>query len=166
MTDSGEIAILSSRINLGYLTRDIAFMSRVLRAHVRWATAAGTGSPASALPDIALLGVVGLNPGISQNDLAATMVMKKSAVTKLVAEMEAAGLIRREKPKTDRRYNALRLTPEGMARWNLSKDLIAAQQDALLAPLTTRERARLFELLGRLVVHHADRLDNGEAHSP
>ena len=41
--------------------------------------------------------------------------MKKSAVTKLIGELEAKGLVIRDKPKSDRRFNALSLSLEGEA---------------------------------------------------
>ena len=117
MKDFDYEPVASSKIELGYLAGDISFMARVLFAHVRlanaefhreWDTVSGT---------LSLLSLIGLNPGISQNDLASTVVMKKSAVTKLIGELEAKGLVIRDKPKSDRRFNALSLSLDGEARW-------------------------------------------------
>lgn len=162
MADRDNISILSDRIDLGYLSRDISFMSRVLRAHIRWANAELEHEKDSQSGRSALLSVIGLNPGISQNDLAATVVLKKSAVTKLIGDMEAEQLVIREKPKADRRYNALRLSDEGEDKWRALKNEMLVQQEALLAPLNGREREKLFQLLGRLVVHYTDQLDGPE----
>lgn len=158
MTARDGIAILSDRIALGYLSHDLTFMTRVLRAHVRWANTNGSDQNAAIGSDAAVLSVIGLNPGISQNDLASAVVLKKSAVTKLVSDMEIEGLVIREKPEADRRYNALRLTDAGHAEWHLLQRKMQARQEALLAPLNGRERDKLFQLLGRLVVHYADQL--------
>ncbi|WBU61478.1 MarR family winged helix-turn-helix transcriptional regulator [Paracoccus albus] len=162
MSDPDNISILSGRIDLGYLSRDISFMSRVLRAHIRWANAELAHENDSQSGRSALLSVIGLNPGISQNDLAATVVLKKSAVTKLISDMEAEQLVIREKPKADRRYNALRLSAEGEDKWRALKNEMFVRQEALLAPLNGREREKLFQLLGRLIVHYTDQLDGQE----
>ncbi|HMQ42379.1 MAG TPA: MarR family winged helix-turn-helix transcriptional regulator [Paracoccus sp. (in: a-proteobacteria)] len=158
MTARDGIAVLSDRIVLGYLSRDLTFMTRVLRAHVRWANTNGGDENSALGSDAAVLSVIGLNPGISQNDLASAVVLKKSAVTKLVSDMEVEGFVIRQKPETDRRYNALRLTAAGHAKWQLLQREMHARQEALLAPLDGRERDKLFELLGRLVIHYSDQL--------
>lgn len=163
MTELDDIAILSSRIDLGYLSRDLSFLSRVLHAHVRWANASLAPDRETLSGSAALLGVIALNPGISQNDLATATVLKKSAVTKFISEMEADGLVIREKPKSDRRYNVLRLSPAGEARWNDLQRRMHSQQEPLLAPLSGRERDKLFQLLGRLIVNFTDQLDASQA---
>ncbi|TKW65710.1 MAG: winged helix-turn-helix transcriptional regulator [Paracoccus denitrificans] len=159
MTERDDIAILSNRIELGYLSRDLSFISRVLHAHVRWAHADLDPDSETLGGRAALLGVIALNPGISQNDLATAVVLKKSAVTKFITEMEAEGLVIREKPKSDRRYNALRLSPAGQRRWNLQKSRMHDQQQTLLEPLNGRERDKLFQLLGKLIVNFADQIN-------
>lgn len=156
MTEYDDIALLSNRIDLGYLSRDLSFMSRVLYAQVRWANADLAPEAETLSGGAALLGVIARNPGISQNDLAAAVALKKSAVTRFVRDMETEGLIIREKPRSDRRYNALRLSPAGDQRWSLLQQQMSARQEDMLAPLTARERDRLFQLLGRLLVNFAD----------
>ncbi|MBA4491234.1 MarR family transcriptional regulator [Paracoccus sp. S1E-3] len=156
MKDFDYEPVAASKIELGYLAGDITFMARVLFAHVRlanaefhreWDTVSGT---------LSLLSLIGLNPGISQNDLASTVVMKKSAVTKLIGELEAKGLVIRDKPKSDRRFNALSLSLEGEALWLEMRDRLQERQEFLLQPLNTRDRDRLFALLQRLVAYYAD----------
>ena len=105
---------------------------------------------------LALMSLIGLNPGISQNDLAMTVVMKKSAVTKLIGELEAKGLVIRDKPKSDRRFNALSLSLEGEALWVELRDRLQERQEFLLQPLNLRDRDRLFGLMHRLVAYYAD----------
>ena len=156
MKDFDYEPVASSKIELGYLAGDISFMARVLFAHVRlanaefhreWDTVSGT---------LSLLSLIGLNPGISQNDLASTVVMKKSAVTKLIGELEAKGLVIRDKPKSDRRFNALSLSLEGEALWVELRDRLQERQEFLLPPLNLRDRDRLFGLMHRLVAYYAD----------
>lgn len=161
MKDFEYEPVASSKIELGYLAGDISFMARVLFAHIRlanaefhreWDTVSGT---------LSLLSLIGLNPGISQNDLANTVVMKKSAVTKLIGELEAKGLVIRDKPKSDRRFNALSLTLNGEALWLELRDRLQERQADLLEPLNSRDRDRLFALMGRLVAHYADQSGPG-----
>lgn len=156
MKDFDYEPVASSKIELGYLAGDISFMARVLFAHVRlanaefhreWDTVSGT---------LSLLSLIGLNPGISQNDLASTVVMKKSAVTKLIGELEAKGLVIRDKPKSDRRFNALSLSLEGEALWVELRDRLQERQEFLLQPLNLRDRDRLFGLMHRLVAYYAE----------
>jgi DNA-binding MarR family transcriptional regulator len=115
--------------------------------HREWDTVSGT---------LSLLSLIGLNPGISQNDLASTVVMKKSAVTKLIGELEAKGLVIRDKPKSDRRFNALSLSLEGEALWQELRGRLQERQEFLLQPLNLRDRDRLFGLMHRLVAYYAD----------
>ena len=78
------------------------------------------------------------------------------------AQLDAEGLVIREKPKVDRRYNALRLSPAGEKRWDKLQQRMRNQQEPLLAPLSGRERDKLFQLLGRLIINFADQLDGSE----
>jgi DNA-binding MarR family transcriptional regulator len=143
-----------ARIQLGKLAYDLSFVSRVLRAHIRVRNAGFYSQNEVVSGSVALLSLIGLNPGISQNDLAAAVVLKKSAVTRIIHQMEEAGLVTRQKTRDDRRFNALTLTAAGLARWRQLQVEMRRQQDRLLAPLDAPERATLFDLLGRLIEHY------------
>lgn len=84
---------------------------------------------------IGVLNIIWLNPGISQNALAASLAIKKSAVTKLVKSLEANNYITREKVNEDRRMNALTLTSSG-------HQLVAS-----IRKLTDEFHANLFETI-------------------
>jgi DNA-binding MarR family transcriptional regulator len=126
----------------------------VLRAHIRTRNAAFYSENEVVSGSVALLCLIGLNPGVSQNDLASAVVLKKSAVTRVISEMEGAGLVTRRKTRSDRRYNALTLTEHGETRWRQLQAEMRRQQDRLLAPLDDADRAALFDLLGRLIEHY------------
>ncbi len=79
------------------------------------------------------------------------VVMRKYALTKLVNELEQAGVIERRKEGSDKRLNALYLTREGQSRLANIKPDIAKLQEELLGPLSPGERAMLFELLWRVI---------------
>ena len=156
MSYYSNLSVISNRVQLDLLARDITFMARILHAHVRQVNADLRRSSSATGSSIALLRVIGINPGISQNDLAAVMALKKSAVTRIIDEMERQGLVRREKARADRRYNAIRLSPAGEARFQALQDDLRDRQEDLLAPLNATEREVLFGLLGRLILHYTD----------
>ncbi|MFV0293131.1 MAG: MarR family winged helix-turn-helix transcriptional regulator [Paracoccus sp. (in: a-proteobacteria)] len=156
MIDFDETATSAGRIELDYLAQDLSFMSRVLRAHVKALNADFDRENDTISGSIALLSLIGLNPGISQSDLAATVVLKKSAVTKIISELGDRGLVLRGKPEADRRYNALTLSPEGQAQWERLRDQMQQRQDQLLATLSQRDRDRLFQLIGKLIAYYAE----------
>lgn len=53
--------------------------------------------------------------GLSQRDLADRLGLEKSTVSRLVLDMEAAGLLRRERDPDNRRYYRLQITARGRA---------------------------------------------------
>lgn len=134
-------------LNLGHLAQDIAFVSRTLRAHINAANERRFNMPSG---HIALLNLIALNPGISQNDLAAAVVVKKSAVAKAINDLETRGLVAREKTGTDKRFNELVLTAEGTAQTEGLRGQMVMHTDRILAPLSSAERAMLFELLNKV----------------
>jgi DNA-binding MarR family transcriptional regulator len=157
----------TERVVLGPLQENLPFLTRALRAYIRAENAEFYTDLEAEQGEIAILSVIGLNPGISQNDLAATLVFKKSAITKLVKELEQRGLIKRAKVVTDKRCNALELTPVGQARYDKITRRMATQHDVFLEPFTAEERRTLFHHLNRLYVHlgerHAQRTGSSSA---
>ncbi len=161
MTDSATVQG-DGRIEIGHLAKDVSFVTRVLRAQLRVHNAAVYTNHEMASGGVAILCLIGLNPGISQKDLAGAVVLKKSAVTKIIGEMEQNGLVVRSRGDGDRRFNSLRLTRKGAARRAAMLKDIAAQQDQLLAGLEPTERREFFRLMWRLI----DRLEQQGAHTP
>jgi len=140
-------------VELGPLRENLPFLTRALRAYIRAENAEFYTALDAEQGEIVVLSVIGLNPGMSQNDLAATLVFKKSAITKLVKDLEARGYLERAKSPTDRRFNALQLTAAGQKRYARISDLIAQQNAAFLEPFSEPERAELFGYLNRLYRH-------------
>lgn len=149
--------VQQDRVILGPLRENLPFLTRALRAYIRAENAEFFGDLATEHGEIAVLSVIALNPGISQNDLAATLVFKKSAITKLVKELEARGLIERAKAAADKRFNALQLTAEGQARYEKISERVTAQHAAIFETFSDRERRQFFDLLNRLYVHLGER---------
>ncbi|MCO6381568.1 MAG: winged helix-turn-helix transcriptional regulator [Vannielia sp.] len=140
-------------LTLGPLARDLSFATRALRAHLRGHNERVFEEHDVPSGGIAVISLIGLNPGVSQKDLAGAVVLKKSALTKLVNELESTGLIERRKGDGDRRYNAVHLTAEGQKLYDEVMPDITAMQDALLAPLSPAERELYFDLTWRLISH-------------
>ncbi|MFD1912174.1 MarR family winged helix-turn-helix transcriptional regulator [Halodurantibacterium flavum] len=145
------------RVVLGPLRENLPFLTRALRAYIRAENADFYQALDAEQGEIVVLSVIKLNPGMSQNELADALVFKKSAVTKLVKDLEARGLVERTKSATDKRFNALQLTDPGEQRYQRISTLIAAQNAALLEPFSETEREALFTYLNRLYVHLGQR---------
>jgi DNA-binding MarR family transcriptional regulator len=91
----------------------------------------------------------------SQAALGRRAQMDRSDVTATVTELAADGLVVRAADAADRRRNMVTLTGEGRARLHRLDEVLGGVQDELLAPLSSRERAELAGLLGRVLAHHA-----------
>lgn len=142
--------------HLGHLTEDISFVTRILRARIQSRNEPFFADHQVAGGEVAVLNLIYINPGLTQKELAQLVVLRKSALTKLVNALERSGLIERRKEGTDKRLNALYLTDEGHARLaEFHPDMVRLQAE-FLAPLSAAERAMLFELLWRLI-DEADR---------
>src|SRR5690554_2485094 len=124
VADDVEYASLLG-VELGPLRENLPFLTRALRTYIRAENADFYAALDAEQGEIVVLSVIGLNPGMSQNDLAATLVFKKSAITKLVKDLEARGYLERTKSSSDRRFNALQLSAAGQERYARISDLIA-----------------------------------------
>jgi DNA-binding MarR family transcriptional regulator len=144
-------------VELGPLRENLPFLTRALRAYIRAENTDFYAALDAEQGEIVVLSVIGLNPGMSQNELAATLVFKKSAITKLVKDLEARGYLERAKSTSDRRFNALQLTAAGQERYARISDLIAQQNAAFLEPFSEPERAEFFGYLNRLYRHLGQR---------
>lgn len=94
-----------------------------------------------------VLAKVGAASGITQQELAAALLVTKGNISQLLAKMEQDGLIAR---RQEGRANCLSLTPKGQALF----DLVVPQQEALVAEhmavLSGDEQIELLRLLRKL----------------
>lgn len=151
-------------ITLGHLETDLSFATRVLRSRMQARNAGIFREHGLAGGEVALVCLIGQNPGLSQKALAEAVVLRKSALTKHVNDMETAGLIERRKVGGDLRLNTLWLTAKGEALYDGVRTDMIALQDDFLSPLSRGERAILFELLWRLTDAMAGAPD-GQGHA-
>lgn len=84
--------------------------------------------------------------GLSQRDLAARLHLEKSTVSRLVADLEAKGLVERDRDPANRRVYRLRLTDAGRAFHTRVSRGYGDKYRVWTAALTPQERAAL--LLG------------------
>lgn len=83
-------------------------------------------------------------------ELAERTLVPHSTLSRQVAAMERAGLVRREPSEDDARAVRVVLTPRGRARYRELLPLALEETEGGLAPLTKAERATLARLVGRL----------------
>jgi DNA-binding MarR family transcriptional regulator len=140
-----------SDINLGPLSEDLLFLTRNLSSllkpegrKIRQALEFEDGV-------IGVLSIIWLNPGISQNDLAASVVLKKSAVTKLLNSLEKSNLVQRHRSKTDGRANALTITAEGHEKIAVVRKLTSEIHDRMFRNIPKQDREIFFSVLLQLL---------------
>ncbi len=108
----------------------------------------------------ATLMIIGRNPGISQTALSRANARDKSSLTPVLEDLERRRLVRRVRPKDDRRSYQLQLTPSGE---RLLQELTACADrhdrnlDRIIGP---RDRAKFLKTLKKLV---ANLQDGGDA---
>lgn len=94
--------------------------------------------------------LIGLNPGMSQIDLAEATGLDGSTIVPITDRFERLGWIRRTRRPNDRRLYALRITPLGQDVLDKARPLIAARQRRLASILSPDERRNLIAVLSRI----------------
>ncbi len=111
-------------------------------------------------PQCRVLGALAAHKGaqaLSQTELAQRLGLSTMAVAGLCDRMSAAGWIRREPSRTDRRINRLHLEPRAMKALAGALAVGDALSQRTLAPLSADEREQLLALLAKA---------RGAAHEP
>ncbi|MBF9033725.1 MarR family transcriptional regulator [Rhodobacterales bacterium HKCCE2091] len=144
-------------VEIGWLSRDLPFLSRTIRFLLRGESNVMRHELGLEPGEIGVLAVIAHNPGISQNALATAVVLKKSAVTKVVQLLERRGLIERRRSTTDRRSNELCLTRAGEEMTERMHRMSADLHADWFADIPAAERDMFFSVLFRLVAGLAER---------
>lgn len=139
------------KLNLGPLASDIFFLTRTFQAVLR--PAGQEIRNALNIEDgvIGILCLIWLNPGISQNQLASSLILKKSAVTKLVASLENDGIVARQRVEHDRRRNALTLTSKGHQLVSGIRKVSENVQADVFAGIAVEDQAVFFAVMRKLL---------------
>ena len=98
-------------------------------------------------PDIRLLELIAADAGQSLQSLGRKLCRDKALVTRKIREMEALGLVRRERNPGDQRSFQLFLTEAGLTVEARTQAILARTHDALFAPLDDAQQQLLTHLL-------------------
>lgn len=94
--------------------------------------------------------LIGLNPGISPQELARALHLDASKVALLLGGLEDEGLIRRSQLDTDRRRVTLTLTPEGEEFARVAQFRSEIIESPVAEAITTDELDELVRILGKI----------------
>lgn len=94
--------------------------------------------------------VIEASPGIPQRGVARALGQNESAVTTMVARLQAAGLITRTQDAEDSRIWRLDLTDAGRSALDRVRGVLDRINDRLGGVLDTEERLALADMLARL----------------
>jgi DNA-binding MarR family transcriptional regulator len=97
-----------------------------------------------------------IEPGIDQRRLAEAMGIDPSNASLIADRLHAKGLIERRINGADRRARELYLTPKGKNLWRRLRPKTSAANERVLAPLASRERELLLDLLIRVIEGNRD----------
>ena len=97
-----------------------------------------------------MLQVIAANPGLGQSRLAEAMEVDRSAIVKVVDQLEGRGLIIRWPSLHDKRSNCLRLTAKGRKALRRMETRVLQHEDEFTEVLSAEERETLVRLLMRL----------------
>lgn len=101
-------------------------------------------------PHLGVLRQVGQNQGISQQELAGALGIAPSRVVALVDDLEAKGLVERQRSTRDRRVSELSTPASARATLTRIRKIVRDHDDALTARLTAKERDQLLALLAKV----------------
>jgi DNA-binding MarR family transcriptional regulator len=98
------------------------------------------------------LTVIAQEGPMTQQRLGKWMGVDRTTIVAVVDRLEAEGFVERRRDPADRRAYALQVTPEGEAWLKRSGKVILELEDEYLGSLSAAERAKLVELLQRVLV--------------
>ncbi len=87
---------------------------------------------------------------LTMSDLSRRLMVTNGNLTSLIGRLVREGLVKRETLPTDRRTQIVRLTAQGKRSLDAMTPAHQHWIDSLFAELTPTDRARLYELLGKL----------------
>jgi DNA-binding MarR family transcriptional regulator len=125
---------------LGHLLRQV---------FTRVTTEALRGGPQSR--EFVVLNALADQDAWSQQDLAHRLGINRTIMVKLLDQLQSAGYVTRTRNPANRRTYVLSLTGEGRKALTDLRDAVESRDEQITAPLTEPERARLIELVTRLL---------------
>ena len=101
-------------------------------------------------PHAGILRLVGLSPGLSQQELGRRLSILPSRLVALLDELQERGLVERRPDPQDRRTYALHLTAAGRSATEQIGRIAREHDDAICASLSAEGRQQLHTLLTRI----------------
>jgi DNA-binding MarR family transcriptional regulator len=92
----------------------------------------------------------GNEPGLSQAQLSAMMLVNRANVTSLVDRVEKAGLVERTDSPTDRRYNIVKLTAKGRKLLDEVEPVYGKEIKKAMSALKESDQKKLIDMLERI----------------
>lgn len=99
----------------------------------------------------AVLVLIDRNPGTSQSKISAALGIQKANFVAIIADLADRGWVRRQRSKVDARTYSLGLTAAGKSILSRATRLQYAHEARIVAQIGKIGRARLLNLLARLV---------------
>jgi DNA-binding MarR family transcriptional regulator len=99
----------------------------------------------------AIMNLVELADGPSQQQVGAAMELDPSGLIGTIDELEERGWLERRRSSSDRRRHSLFLTAAGSDKLAEGRQAASARAEELTSPLSERERATLLNLLRKLL---------------
>jgi DNA-binding MarR family transcriptional regulator len=98
----------------------------------------------------AVMNIVALADGPSQQEIGASMELDPSGLIATIDELEKRGWLERRQSERDRRRNVIYLTEAGREKLSEGRAAALARAHDLTGPLTKKDRATLLSLLRKL----------------
>ncbi len=146
MTDRTVAAVPAANAALGRMETELAMLTRTLEGMSRRSTLYRDLDRASYV----LARTLATEAPVSINGLAELVGLDATTVTRQIATMEAAGLVRRKRHDRDRRVSLVELTALGRRRMASVRAARERRSDDLVADWSDDDRATFGRLLGRL----------------
>ncbi|WP_243726968.1 MarR family winged helix-turn-helix transcriptional regulator [Actinocrispum wychmicini] len=125
----------------------VAFLLAQLGAHAANRFAERIGELGLTPVDVGLLRMIAVEPGRSQQSLAAELGVVPSRVTALIDPLDRAGLVERRRSKEDRRNYELHLTDKAGEVMAGIRQVATAHEGEICTALTDLQRTHLMGLL-------------------
>lgn len=138
-------------------TLDYGILTELLGYHVRLAQVSIFRDFAASLREYDILPtqfgtlvIIGANPGIKQTDLAHAIQLDRSTIVPLLDRLEKEGWVTRERLPSDRRTNALKLTPAGEGFLAKLTPLVRNHDKRIQDMLDKNEKNQLISILNKI----------------
>lgn len=146
--------LTSAKVKIGSLNKNLSYLSRLVRIVTMQSGSSFFENFDFASGQKTMLYLISVNKDITQNELASALIMKKSQMTNLIADLVERKLVIRESQEDDRRFNTLRLTAKGKFICVKLESQMKMHGDHLSSPLSHQEMTQLTALLSKLLKSH------------